>query len=1140
MKHNLLLVFLFVLTSGCETWGQSFIQIRNKSLSEEISTNFTYNVTGGSTYTLNDRPDAINVIFEVSGDSDGGLFAIANTTDSWSVNPGNLYYKPSGGSLWQNTGVPALKAQGGSGGGYISLVRSSESATGNDNTADQIRFRLNGTAVESDITLNLAGQEFMAVAHNYDDMLYVLVRTADDIGTIYKKSVAGIMWESTGIAGVQSLTAIPYSNRLVYASYVAPNINFLFTADNDNTNVVNQGNPIPLWDADKIEQIAVTYSESGQMELWALSVALIYKSVAPGTWTEEDGINDMRKLTSTGGKILNTVLFDGASENIPYRIFTRAQDGVYLDDERVQTSFNGNTTNIAVTPGTYTVVQNPVPGWHITDIRVNEATNSGSTTNLAGLSATVVVSAGEVAVVEFQNQLTNVTNIGQTCGTNFLEDFSSYKNGDWGNPLDGLTSYHKATGNFGYGYYAIVSSTDVMSYGDTIFDHTSGDAKGSMLLVDATFEKGIFYRRRFSGLLAGARYSFGAWIANFNPPAGDEPNVSFEIYNTSGALLTSVASGDVLTSQWQNFTTVFDSDGSDIELVLRNNTPRTRGNDLVIDDISFGLSIPEARANAVFDCTSGSGTVIVMSPVSAGGTGDFQYSLDGLSWQTGTAFSGVQAGSYNLAVRYTDAPAGSCESTVVVDVAGNCVSISGNIWQDANGNVITDAGEPSISGEDTDDNGGSSAVAREDIFANLVGSDGNVIASVQITSAGAYMFSNVQTGVPYQIILSTIAYSPGQDLTAGGVPVGWLPTGTSDPVNGVDDANRGMVIDLGVVIASVTNVNFALQQPPVADTKAFVVPNVAFSVTPPATYPLVTGYQVIPASSSSLTGYPTGGSLSGSDPEDCASDGTCNTGTGSTFNIETINGSTQLYYDFGSGPVLVDLTAGPVSVPNFDVTKLVIYGQIGAGTPGNPIGFTYSISDIAGVTSAAAPYTIQTQSPLPVTLIDFDANREGPVVTLKWSTSSEENSRGFVIERSANAILWTKIGFVQSHSENGSSRLNYKFTDATPWKGIIYYRLRMVDWDGTFAYSKVKSVNQGDAGKKLLIFPNPVVGGKLTLEVPAGGTFSAEVYNIAGIRVMRHDAESGNELDIRGFGSGMYVLRIVREGDTLVGTFVVE
>src|SRR5690606_16700597 len=126
--------------------------------------------------------------------------------------------------------------------------------------------------------------------------------------------------------------------------------NFIFGADNDNTNVTPYGNPIPDWDDDRIEELAVTYGEDGALQLWALSVSLIYQSNAPGPWITETGINDMRKLASSGTKMLYSVLLDDASQNIPYRIFLRAQDGVYLDDERVRTAFNSNTVNIPVAP----------------------------------------------------------------------------------------------------------------------------------------------------------------------------------------------------------------------------------------------------------------------------------------------------------------------------------------------------------------------------------------------------------------------------------------------------------------------------------------------------------------------------------------------------------------------------------------------------------------------------------------------------------------------------------------------------------------------------------------------------------------------------------------------------------------------
>ncbi len=1144
MKKNLFLVFMLILGMGSVSFAQNFLQIRQKALSEEISPGFTYIISGPAGYsaTLSDRPDAIPIIFNIAGDADGGVFAVAGGSESWTGNPGNIYYRPSGMATWENLGVPALKVQGSDNGGYISLVRSGPSFPLDQKVANSIKAREDGVSSETDITYNLSDELFMSVAHNFDGTSYVLVKTGEDVGEIYKKEAAEEVWVSTGITGVQSMVAVPNSSQIVYAKYVDGEWNQIYMANNDNTGVVSQGNPIPAWNDDRIEEMAITYNENGDLELWALSVALIYKTVGPDTWAEEDGINDMRKITSTGGKILKAVLLDDASVNIPYRIFSRSQDGVYLDDERVQTSFNGNTVNFPVTPGTYTITQTPMPGWHTTDIRVNETTSAGTSTDLVAGTATVVVSSEEVVVVEFENQSTTVTVLDDECGTNFVEDFSSYKEGDWGKAMDGLTSYHKASGNFGYGYYAIVSSTDVMSYGDDIYDHTSGDATGSMLLVDATFEKGIFYRRRFTGLIPGAKYNFGAWIANFNPPAGDKPNVSFEIYGTDGTELKSVASGDVLTSKWQNFSTVFQAANTEIELVLRNNTQRTRGNDLAIDDISFGLSIPQPEAKVVFYCETDRAKVTVTSPVSIGGsTENYEYSLNGTDWQSSPVFESVTEGNYTLYVRYFDAPDGSCEATVPVNVSKSCIDISGNVWYDANGNVEIEMTELPISGDPSDDNGGNSSPTGSNVYVNLVDGDGEVISSVRVSNTGTYSFG-AQSGIEYKIILSRVQMVPGDQLSAGKVPLGWVLTGTNDPVNGVNNDNQSVVVDLQLVTTSLSNINFGIQTPPAADDKHFVVEESAFSVTAPAGFTTFSGYKSIPMSSAALTGYDAGGSLTGSDSEDCPAPSSCN--AGATFNIHEINGNTRIFYDFGgtTNVVEIDVTSGMVTIENFDISKLVIYGRNGSGGSGNELGFTYSITDVAGATSDPVTYTILTSYPLPVELVYFGLSKEGNTVHLNWETLTERSNMGFEIERSADGLSWAKIGYKESVAIEGKSkqRLRYTFADLSPFTGKNYYRLRQVDFDGSFTNSQIKVIVT-DIRPTFFIYPNPVSDGIVKFSGQALGIMHADVYNLTGRRVMQQTGVKENMLNVSHLAAGVYIIKIVLvNGETVESKLLIE
>ncbi len=451
----------------------------------------------------------------------------------------------------------------------------------------------------------------------------------------------------------------------------------------------------------------------------------------------------------------------------------------------------------------------------------------------------------------------------------------------------------------------------------------------------------------------------------------------------------------------------------------------------------------------------------------------------------------------------------SCPNALLV------TSISGTVFHDPDGgNVNNSTGNPNI--------------VPSGLYANLIGTDGNVVAVASVNSSGFYGFQGISAG-DYHVVLSTTNATPGTVAPLPGLPAGWINTGE---YNGAENTGNtapadgiSPVFTLGV---NSTDINFGIQQPPIADIKTYVVPNVAFSVMPPAGYPALPDYQSIPASSANLTGYSTGGSLSGSDPEDCASAGTCNTGTGTSFNIETINGSTKLYYDFGVGPVPLDVAGGPVSIPNFDVTKLVIYGVTGSGTGSNLIGFTYSITDNAGATSSPAAYSIETESPMPVTLASFNTRLEGSVVTLQWATSSEENSKGFEIERSANASVWTKIGFVPTLApETGSSNLlYYHFADPTPIGRWSYYRLRMIDFDGKFTYSSIRVVTSENSAI-INTYPNPAID-KLTID-GLSGSETIKILDISGrtlIENLNNNGETKKTVNIRSLPNGTFLINI--------------
>jgi len=113
---------------------------------------------------------------------------------------------------------------------------------------------------------------------------------------------------------------------------------------------------------------------------------------------------------------------------------------------------------------------------------------------------------------------------------------------------------------------------------------------------------------------------------------------------------------------------------------------------------------------------------------------------------------------------------------------------------------------------------------------------------------------------------------------------------------------------------------------------------------------------------------------------------------------------------------------------------------------------------------------------LPVRLLYFRGILQDNASQLEWSTSAETNSDHFVIERSLDGVSYTDIGTVKS---TGNTSVNnvYTYSDinaVTQQGAIIYYRLRMVDIDGSSKYSNVVTISLSEKVEKIAVVPNPV------------------------------------------------------------------
>ena len=133
---------------------------------------------------------------------------------------------------------------------------------------------------------------------------------------------------------------------------------------------------------------------------------------------------------------------------------------------------------------------------------------------------------------------------------------------------------------------------------------------------------------------------------------------------------------------------------------------------------------------------------------------------------------------------------------------------------------------------------------------------------------------------------------------------------------------------------------------------------------------------------------------------------------------------------------------------------------------------------------------------LPLDLLTFTGQlQNNNSVLLNWKTENEVNTSHFVVERSADGIRYSGIGNVTANGRNNTGgSFNYSFTDndaINQSSQRLYYRLKMVDIDGSYKYSNIISVSFPLITGKLSIAPNPVLTEvKVTIASEADGRFN--------------------------------------------------
>jgi hypothetical protein len=252
-------------------------------------------------------------------------------------------------------------------------------------------------------------------------------------------------------------------------------------------------------------------------------------------------------------------------------------------------------------------------------------------------------------------------------------------------------------------------------------------------------------------------------------------------------------------------------------------------------------------------------------------------------------------------------------------------------------------------------------------------------------------------------------------------------------------------------------------------------------------------------------------------------------------NIPAVTGNYSL------GPIDLSKVRGLQNIPSTSTVTIRIIPYEAAAT-----GTSFLIGN--GTTDLEPDFSLRGSfaednlitAPLPISLLNFELQRQKNDILLGWKTTQEINASEFELQRSNDAKEFISIATIKSHNKiDGSS---YSFLDKNVIANINYYRLKMIDKDGSFKYSKILKSSKSDNDLSLNIYPNFTNGENINIEYKNLYT-NAEI-KIVGlngqiIRVLKPRNSNGvHLLETKHLNKGLYVVVLQNLEKTIIKKFV--
>lgn len=404
---------------------------------------------------------------------------------------------------------------------------------------------------------------------------------------------------------------------------------------------------------------------------------------------------------------------------------------------------------------------------------------------------------------------------------------------------------------------------------------------------------------------------------------------------------------------------------------------------------------------------------------------------------------------------------------------------------------------------------------NDGIYAILRNAGGQAVASTPVGADGAYLFDNVPVGT-YTVQLTNVpsagTYAVPVAPPATALPAGWVNTGefigagigSDGVVNGV---SANIVLGAGDIR---TEVNYGIERLPESNDYTHLITK--------------------PKIGDVLTLHDTLSVLKGSDPEDQPVLGTW---AGKSLRITSLP---QALLRYNGTPLAV----GSV-ITNYNPALLQIVFDRQPNPPGS-VQFNYATIDAAGKqdpTPGLYRLIFFPGGPLAITLSQFTAVKNNCMASLEWKTASEINADRFEVELSTdNGVNYTKVGTVMATGVAGNI---YQYNYPMQTGVINYFRLKMLDKDGSYKYSDIRQLSCGSRSFDILINPNPVIS-RFVISGMQTGRNTVSIYAANGQLVYTTVlTQTTATVDISNLARAMYTVKITSvKGDVFVMKLIKE